>query len=428
MQSGLTTMPVRFARRFRSAVSAGPDLHRAAGSGDAERVRVLLDAGADVQLRDRRGQTALHIAAGCGRDEVAAMLLTRGADHTIEDAERRRPLSAKNVDPETMHRIRQRYRRAPSPAMPHAAAEHAKVPEEWLEGLRNDGIFRIPGLIAPEMLSQMQSEFAGFVRSIDERLERGEGEMRSYDEEEHWWAEDLAYVSNNAFKHSPSLTRFFCEPRLTALAEAYYGKHAFLTRGVAMRYLPHDSRENDMFGWHHDLEERRMKVLILLTDVETTDQVMTYVKGSHRLYHPYKMFFRNSVDLRYCEKELDAVEIMETTGRAGDVFLFDSNGIHRGNRKKNARIRDTFFIEYGIDESNLWGGNPQEDVIGQFALPQVNPFEELLAAPKKWEKSVRRRLPTWLENLYEVDAWRSQDDGLSPRPCPRPCPRPPSDD
>jgi hypothetical protein len=414
MESGLSFVPTRVARRFRSALSSalssGPALGHAAAAGRTDKVRALLEQGADIDARNHLGQTPLHLAAGCGQYETAAYLLSSGADHTLEDRQARRPLAPENVDPETLHRIRQRYRRTPSPRFKRMQESDSAFPSEWLENLRRDGLMRIPGLVGPAQLSSMRDEFQGFVDSIDEKRARGEGEMKSYDEEEHWWAEDRAYVTNNAFKHSPGLTRFFCDPRLTALAEQYYGKHAFLTRGVAMRYLPHDARENDMFGWHHDLEERRLKALILLTDLDETDQVMSYVKGSHQLFHPYKMFFRNSADLRYCKKALGSVEILQTTGRAGDVFFFDSNGVHRGNRRREARVRDTFFVEYGIDTSNLWGGDPDQSLVAELTGQDHNPFKELMAAPRKWEKVTQRRRPTWLENLYEIDAWRSLED------------------
>ena len=94
--------------------------------------------------------------------------------------------------------------------------------------------------------------------------------MQDYDEEEHWWPEDQAYVSNNAFKHSRALTAFSCGRELLELADRYLGKHALITRGVAMRYLPQVSRGHDMFGWHHDIEDRELDLRLsrVLSDTE----------------------------------------------------------------------------------------------------------------------------------------------------------------
>ncbi|MEZ4331493.1 MAG: phytanoyl-CoA dioxygenase family protein [Myxococcota bacterium] len=403
----LRTELTRFARRLPAWTRAGPPLVVAAARGDAARVATLLEAGHALDARNGHGQTALHVAARCSRAEIAALLLARGASHVPRDALGRRPLDPANVDPETLHAIRQLHRRTPLlPDDPRADALTAADGMPALEGLRRDGLVKLPGLVPPALLEAMQREFAAFVATIDRRRAGGGGEKRGYDEEEHWWAQDLAYVSNNAFKHSPALTRFFCDPRLTALARSYYGRHAFITRGVAMRYLPLEARDTDMFRWHHDLEDRRLKALVLLTDVPPEGQAMRYALGSHGLRHPHRAFFRNAADLAAYERRRGRVSIVETTGRAGDVFFFDSNGIHRGQRRPDAPVRDTFFVEYGIDTSNIWGGDPAREVLDRFAAPDGAPFAELCAAERKWLRPMTRRHPSWIENLYDVDAWR----------------------
>jgi ankyrin repeat protein len=56
-------------------------LHFAAASGSSETVRILLDAGADVNRREPQwGQTPLMFAAAAGRTDVVRVLLARGAD------------------------------------------------------------------------------------------------------------------------------------------------------------------------------------------------------------------------------------------------------------------------------------------------------------------------------------------------------------
>ncbi len=406
----LLTNFTRLARRLPAYVSSGPPFVSAARDGQIDRIAALLDQGCPIDARNARGQSALHMAARCGRVAVAAYLLARGASHETADDRGRRPLDSSNVDPETLHAIRQTYRRTAVLSDDRLATGFGPEGKSWLDQLRRDGIVRIPGLVPAALLASMRAEFESFVAELDRRRARGAADKQGYDEEEHWWPADLAYVTNNAFKHSSSLTRFFCDPRLTALARSYYGRHAFITRGVAMRYLPLEERHNQMFGWHHDLEDRRLKALVLLTDLESSGQVMSYVKRSHTLRHPYRMFFRNRVELRYCERQLGPVEVFETTGQAGDVFFFDSNGVHRGNRRADAAVRDTFFIEYGIETSNIWGGDPPRDLVASLAVKDNAPFAELLAAPRKWERPMTRKYPTWIENLHAVDTWRCPGD------------------
>ena len=40
----------------------------------------LLDCGAEIEARDKLGETALHRAVKCGKEEMVAFLLSRGAD------------------------------------------------------------------------------------------------------------------------------------------------------------------------------------------------------------------------------------------------------------------------------------------------------------------------------------------------------------
>jgi ankyrin repeat protein len=56
---------------------------RVVGDGDVEGVRALLRAGADVDARDRHGQTALMLAAHDGHREVVEMLIAAGADLNV---------------------------------------------------------------------------------------------------------------------------------------------------------------------------------------------------------------------------------------------------------------------------------------------------------------------------------------------------------
>jgi len=59
---------------------ANDDLHNAVADGDIDRVRALIDKGADVNARDGTGQTALMIAASRNQVEILKVLLQKGAD------------------------------------------------------------------------------------------------------------------------------------------------------------------------------------------------------------------------------------------------------------------------------------------------------------------------------------------------------------
>ncbi len=58
-------------------------LHRAAGYGRVEVVRMLIDAGADLDVQNNWGWTPLHYAIGNGQVEIARMLIGAGARKDI---------------------------------------------------------------------------------------------------------------------------------------------------------------------------------------------------------------------------------------------------------------------------------------------------------------------------------------------------------
>jgi ankyrin repeat protein len=63
-----------------------PEWERGVRTGDTALLQRLLEAGADVDARDRYGQTGLMLAAVAGRADVVRLLIRHGAnlDHTAK--------------------------------------------------------------------------------------------------------------------------------------------------------------------------------------------------------------------------------------------------------------------------------------------------------------------------------------------------------
>ena len=57
----------------------GSALHLAASEGNTETVQLLLEKGADINMKDKDENTALHLAAGYGQTETVQLLLEKGA-------------------------------------------------------------------------------------------------------------------------------------------------------------------------------------------------------------------------------------------------------------------------------------------------------------------------------------------------------------
>jgi hypothetical protein len=70
----------------------GTPLHEAASWGHKEVAELLIDNGADVNVKNGFGQTPLHKAARWGRKEVAELLIAKSADVNAKDMVGKTPL------------------------------------------------------------------------------------------------------------------------------------------------------------------------------------------------------------------------------------------------------------------------------------------------------------------------------------------------
>ena len=73
-------------------------LHWAADCGSVECCRVLLEAGARVDLRDGDGLTALAYAVICDRGDVVDLLVAHGADADVADDDGETPRTSASAE------------------------------------------------------------------------------------------------------------------------------------------------------------------------------------------------------------------------------------------------------------------------------------------------------------------------------------------
>lgn len=148
-------------------------------------------------------------------------------------------------------------------------------------------------------------------------------------------------VVSEALRKCPALSLLAVDPYLTKLAAYYWGKQVVLAQSGGNRLEPIDyPGDYRSFQWHHDAKRKQIKAMILLTDVASEDQRMLYLPGTHLTWH------RNRLDSRRTpEQALSFGPEIEAIGPAGTVIMFDTNGLHRGNRT-NTRRRDTWTFTY----------------------------------------------------------------------------------
>lgn len=78
----------------RSGVGEQTPLHMAARRGNVNVVEALLNAEAEIEARDTKGETPLRRAVNCGHPEVVRLLLEHGANPNAPDKHGKTPLQA----------------------------------------------------------------------------------------------------------------------------------------------------------------------------------------------------------------------------------------------------------------------------------------------------------------------------------------------
>ncbi len=169
----------------------------------------------------------------------------------------------------------------------------------------------------------------------------------------------------------PLLADLLLHPLVLAAVEAYYGKPIFLAQASVQRLNPVEPYEDRSFQWHHDTKGKYVKAMWLLADVPSGGQRMSYAVGSHTMRHRWATY----EETRFTEAQARASgAALECCGPAGSVVVFETNGIHRGNRNQGP-TRDVLFGVYTAGR----------DLEGcQFDLQRLGHLE-------RWQQDVLRR-------------------------------------
>lgn len=204
-----------------------------------------------------------------------------------------------------------------------------------LAKLQTDGITILPSYFHGNRLANLQSAFELALANRGEEA-GNPGSLACFD----------------IMDINPAFLAASMDKVLLEIIARYYRKSFGLGRADALRIEPLTIDRYGSFQWHHDSRGKQLKVQILLTDVPENGQRMTYLKQSHTQYYSYR---RSRGDGSRFELDLNTIpelekRIINVTGPAGTVAIFDTNGLHSGNRNNSAR-RDVITFYYPTKES-----------------------------------------------------------------------------
>ena len=305
----------------------------------------------------------------------------------------------------TLHPVREAVVRMPDPLFLMTSPPPRPPYDEHLAQLKKDGITRLSAQIAPHTLAMLKADFE---RNFIERLNASGKMAAGYTgdvtvADEYIDTDAGLYASNEPFAISRALLEICLKPELVGLINSYLGKAAYITQGVALRLEANPKTGFGSFQWHHDAWGKRINMMIILTEVGEADQYMTYAKGSHRLRHSYDKYLNSrctSDELtRYCGNP----EVVRCMAHPGDIYIFDSNGLHSGNRT-NGLARDTFILEYTRLAHAVWAHHVPRELLTEFSEEQLRPLKWILEQDRS-QRPLAPPINSWVDGLPRVDKW-----------------------
>ena len=304
-----------------------------------------------------------------------------------------------------LHSVRETLTRMPDPRF--VIADGKALDSSYrahLEELRRDGITRLSGQFSRETLAELQQAFEKFISQLDAK---GAASFACVSDPalaaETYDPDARQYSSLEPFAMSRALLEVCLKPQLVSLISSYLGKAPYITQGIAMRIKPHSKSGFNSFQWHHDAWGKRIKLMIILTEVGAGDQFMTYAKGSHRLRHSYAKYVNSRYSREEFAERCGNTQVLDCHAMPGDIYIFDTNGVHSGNRT-NGRTRDTFTVAYTRMAHTIWAHHIPAEFLAGFSEQHLEPLQWILRQDRG-KRSLAPPVNSWVAQLPRVHKW-----------------------
>ena len=194
-----------------------------------------------------------------------------------------------------------------------------------LQVLKEHGVCVIKAAYSQKACDEIRAEIDQLLRELPSSdVQKVEGDQRIYCAEQ---------KSKNIFSFNQD-KKFFLS------GETYLGRRlTCVTLAAKIEFSPENKGSGG--GWHRDSFSRQYKAILYLCDVCADNGPFEYVLGSHgipSILDAEKSLSRSGYrNLRYTQDEIDKV-VQECQlqkqlflGKAGDVLLVDTRGLHRGS-------------------------------------------------------------------------------------------------
>lgn len=136
---------------------------------------------------------------------------------------------------------------------------------------------------------------------------------------------------------------------LINLISSYFRKKIYFSDFDLRRIYPVDyknikSQTHSPADWHKDTRGSQLKIMVYITNVTSNDNYFSFIPGSH--FEHCEDYLKS----RYSDESINNQNEIKWIAEAGSAMLFDTNIIHRLNRKLESSIRDSFTFYFTIGQ------------------------------------------------------------------------------
>ncbi|WP_309090562.1 phytanoyl-CoA dioxygenase family protein [Phenylobacterium sp.] len=194
----------------------------------------------------------------------------------------------------------------------------------------------MPGFISPERATELRELLSRFECQDPWKPERGLFRLEHAPEGTH--VADIPETPTIKALHDIAF-----DERLLNLAARYFGCRPYVDSIQTWWSVSGNSEPEEAENFHRDNDSIRfLKFFLYLTDVGEENGPHRFVKGSHV---EAKALARRRLTDAEVEEAFGADRILSMTGRAGDGFMEDTFGVHKGQLPR-AGTRLLYQVRY----------------------------------------------------------------------------------
>lgn len=204
--------------------------------------------------------------------------------------------------------------------------------------LDRDGTMMLPGYLSPERAATLRAVLQAMPCRDPWKADRGTFMLADAPADTH--VADIVEAPLLKVAHDIAF-----DERLLALATEYFGSTPYVDSIQAWWSLASSGEPEEAENFHRDNDGIRfLKFFLYLTNVDDTQGPHKFVLGSH--IEP-KLLGRRRLTDAEVEDAFSAQRIRTVTGRAGDAFIEDTFGIHKGQQPASG-TRLLLQVRYSI--------------------------------------------------------------------------------